>query len=160
MGNWILTISSYLWIASVLALIVAFLIPTDKSSRFSAAVWIFIGLVMDRLTPYLLSLSEWDQEYARFAWYTTWSAFNTLTILIIWVWHQKAQWQLSSLTKFIGASCLAMVCLQTLRLMDRLLFNTNLLAEVYKFGVPTLNIAVIGAIFIWAASSVKRKAVA
>lgn len=157
MGDWILSISSYLWVVSILALMAAFFVPTDKSSRFSAAVWIVMGLIMDRAAPLLTSLSDWDEEFARVAWYSVWAMFNTVTILIIWTWHQRSQWQLSLLSKYISVCCVAMVSLQALRQMDRVLFETNMLGAMYKFGVPAINIAVIGAIVIWAVKSVVRK---
>lgn len=153
MGSFIISVAEYLWIACLLTLVISVFIPVVQSSRATAIIWVVMGLIMDRVAPELMALSTWDVEIARHAWYLAWVVFNTLTVLLIFYVHKRFAWQYSKLSQYITLCCVVMVILQTARLMDRLLFNTDVLPSIYKYGVPSINIAVASAIVLWLISS-------
>lgn len=146
MGTFILDIAVYVWIIGSLAVLVGIFLQIDKSSLFTSATWISLGLVMDKVAPVLRAISERDPELGKNAWYMTWVFFYLLIMAVTWFWHNKRGWQLSLLSKYILLSCVAMNILQTSRMVDRLMFHTDYVAWLYKFGVPAINIAVVAAI--------------
>lgn len=154
MGHFIISLAEYLWIACLLSLVISVFVPVVQSSRAAAVTWVIMGLMMDKVAPELMALSAWSAEIARHAWYLSWVMLNTITVLIIFGMHKRFAWQYSKLSQYITLSCVSMVILQTARLMDRLLFNTDVLPSVYKYGVPSINISVASAIVIWLISSV------
>lgn len=149
MGSVIIGMSHYFWAVSLLAIASTLFFQVEASGRFSAVLWVIMGLVMDRVALYWPALSSWHAEFAAATWYLIWCIFNTVTVLLIVFYHREHNLKASALTKYIALSCMAMVFLQALRLLDRLATQTNLLEAVYRFGVPAINIAVIGAIVIW-----------
>jgi hypothetical protein len=154
LGSFIISIAEYLWIACLLTLVISLLVPVVQSSRATAVIWVVMGLIMDRVAPELMALSAWDAEIGRHAWYFAWVLFNTLTVLLIFYVHNRLAWQYSKLSQYIALCCVAMVILQTARFMDRLIFKTDVLASFYKYGVPSLNIAVVSAIVLWLFTSI------
>jgi len=148
-GSIIIGMSHYFWAISLLAVASTLFVQVDASGRFSAVLWVIMGLAMDRIALYWPALSTWHPEFAAASWYLIWCIFNTATVILIVYYHRANDLKAATLTKYIALSCMAMVFLQALRLLDRLVAQTNLLESIYRFGVPAINIAVIGAIVIW-----------
>ncbi|WP_212577944.1 hypothetical protein, partial [Vibrio parahaemolyticus] len=71
---------------------------------------------------------------------------------IIWVIHRKFVWAVEQITQFICLSILMHSVLQVARFTDRVIFGTDLLGGIYKYGIPAINIAAILAIFLWSIS--------
>lgn len=157
MGSFIISVAEYLWIACLLTLVMSVFVPVVQSSRATAIIWVVMGLIMDRIAPELMALSTWDAEIGRHVWYLAWVIFNTLTVFLIFYVHKRFIWQYSKLSQYITLCCVAMVILQTARLMDRLLFKTDALPSIYKYAVPSINIAVASAIILWLISSMITK---
>jgi len=142
LGNFIIVIAEYLWLFCLMILLASLIISVDKSSRISATIWVAAGLIMDKIAPDLMALSEWNKELARYIWYTTWITFDAVMIVLIWWIHQKFSWQLSKLSRNISFACLVLIFLQFGRLLDRTLFGTDLLGEIYKYGIPSIYFAI------------------
>jgi hypothetical protein len=153
LGNFIISVAEYIWIACLLTLVLSLFIPVTQSSRATAIIWVVMGLIMDRVAPELMALSAWNAEIARHVWYLTWVVFDTLTVFLIFYVHQRFTWQYSKLSQYITLCCVVLAILQTARFMDRVLFKTELLTSIYKYGVPSINIAVGAAIVLWLVSS-------
>ena len=148
MGTFILDVAVYVWIIGSLAILFGIFLQIDKSSLFTSTTWISMGLVMDKVAPQLMAISERNPELGKNTWYVTWVFFYLLIMAVTWFWHNRRGWQLSLLSKYILLSCVAMNVLQTSRMVDRLVFHTDYFAWLYKFGVPAINIAVVAAISI------------
>ena len=153
MGSFIISVAEYLWVVCLFALVTSLFVPVVQSSRATAVIWVVIGLIMDRVAPELMALSTRTPEIARHVWYLAWVVFNTFTVILIFYVHNRFKWQYSKLSQYITLCCVIMVILQTARFMDRVLFKTELLTSIYKYGVPSLNIAVVSAIVLWLVSS-------
>ena len=143
MGSFIISVAEYLWVACLLALVISIFVPATQSSRITATIWVVMGLIMDRVAPELMALSAWNEEIARHTWYLVWVIFNTLTVFLIFYVHKHFAWQYSKLSQYITFCCVSMVILQTARLMDRLLFKTDVLHSVYTYAVPSINLSLI-----------------
>lgn len=153
LGSFIISVAEYLWVICLFALVISLFVPVVQPSRASAVIWVVMGLIMDRVAPELMALSTQTPEIARHVWYLAWVVFNTFTVILIFYVHNRFKWQYSKLSQYITLCCVIMVILQTARFIDRILLETDALPSVYKYGVPSLNIAVVSAIVLWLISS-------
>lgn len=152
MGTFITTLAEYLWVLCICSLLLSLAWPAGKSARVTILIVTLSGLAQDKIAPVLMSISETSPEVARLLWYPSWVACQTLTLGVIWFVHRKFVWAVEQITQFICLSLLMHSFLQVLRFTDRIVIETDILSEVYKYGIPAINIAAILAIFIWSLS--------
>lgn len=157
MGTFITTLAEYLWVLCIGSLLLSLLWPAGKSARVTILVLTLSGLTQDRIAPLLMGISETSPELARLLWYPSWVICQTLTLGVIWFIHLKFVWAVEQITKFICLSILAHSFLQVLRFTDRVIFETDLLGGLYKYGIPAINIAAILAIFLWSISGALKQ---
>ncbi|MEE2023298.1 MULTISPECIES: hypothetical protein [Alkalimonas] len=155
MGSFITGAASYFWLFCVISLILAMFLTAGKSSRFTLLIWVIAVLVMDKLAPMILQMS--DQYLARNLWYLTWIVIDTIALAVIVITHSSNKWVVEPLTKYIALCMVASASLQAARYFDRIIFQTDLLASIYKYGVPAINIAVVLAVGLWIFSLLSYK---
>lgn len=156
MGLFITTLAEYLWILCIAALLLSLLWPADKSAKITVLIWIASNLAQDRLAPVLMKLSDTDPEIARLIWYPSWIAMQIGTLVLIWYFHNKFAWTVEKVSKFISLSLLVHSIIQFMRFTDRIILDTNLLGEFYKYGIPAVNIAAILAVVLWSCSGLLK----
>lgn len=152
MGTFITTLAEYLWVLCIGSLLLSLVWSASKSARITILILTLSGLAQDRIAPLLMGISDTSPELARLLWYPSWVICQTLTLGIIWVIHRKFVWAVEQITQFICLSILMHSVLQVARFTDRVIFGTDLLGGIYKYGIPAINIAAILAIFLWSIS--------
>lgn len=149
MGTFIIELAEYLWILCIFSLLLTLLWPAGKSARITVLIWIVSNLGQDRLAPLLMGIADTDLELARLVWYPSWIFIQTATLVVIWRIHKMSSWPVEGVSKFICLTLLVHSIVQLARFTDRIVLGTDLLGELYKYGIPSLNIAAIFAIVLW-----------
>lgn len=155
MGSFITSAANYFWLFCILALMLAMILPAGKSSKFTLLIWVISGLVMDKLAPMIMQLS--DQNLVRNLWYLAWVFINMISLATIVIIHTSNKWVVEPLARYIALCIFTIVVLQAARYFDRVIFQTDLLGGIYKYGVPAINIAVVAAVGLWLFSLFSHK---
>ncbi len=149
MDSFIFEVAEYLWVLCILALLLSLTWPALKSARLTALIWVISNMIQDRIVPLLIALESTYAQVIWVIWYPCWMLLQIGTLALIWHIHHKFDWTVEKISQFLCLSLLMNSLLQFARFTDRVLLETNLLAEVYKFGIPAFNLAAIGAVLIW-----------
>lgn len=149
MGDFAYNIDRVFWLISLLVLVVSVIYKLDVSSRIALGVWVAGNLLMDQLQPFVMELSINNKTAGPSFWYVTWAAIEILCLWCIYKIHTVYQLSASKLTRYIMVCFLSLCTLQLMRYADRVVFDTNLLAAVYKYVIVSINISVVPFALIW-----------
>ncbi len=152
-GSFIVNIANYIWLITIMIILVGLFIRADKSSLISLTVWIVAELIMARIAPEIAALE--DKQFARTLWYVTWAVFDTVCVGLLFLIHVGFRITPSNYSKFICLSFLVLLSFQAARYLDRMILQADILVEVYKFGVPAVQLAVPLVSFYWLAMNLK-----
>lgn len=144
----------YYWLVCSGIIICGLLIRAPWSATFSLLVWVILGICMDMLMPVIMAL---DTTLARQLWYWCWIIIYCTIVLVITAAHQQRGELPSQLCRTICRSAFAMMALQLLRYLDRMIIKTDALHTVYQFGVPAINFAVAVAALYWLGQTLNIK---
>lgn len=119
------------------------------------------------VTLLYLVIAEWGMNQARqplydyvktlehneavVLWSLTWFFFYFFTLVAIQLSHKRLNLSSSRSSLFVVNSLLALMVLQTLRLVDDQFLVTDWIAVLYRFGVPSINVSV-GLVLAWVIS--------
>lgn len=149
MGDFAYNVDRIFWLICVLLLIVSVVYKLDMSSRFALTVWVIGNLLMDQLQPFVMELSVNSKTAGTSVWYVTWASIEILCLWCIYKSHTLYQIPASKLTRYIMICFLSLCALQFMRYADRVVFDTNLLAAVYKYVIVSINISVVPFAIFW-----------
>lgn len=154
MGDFAYTVDKVFWVGSFLLLIVAVVYKLDISSRVALTVWVVGNLFMDLIQPFVMAVSTNNTLIGSSFWYVTWAAIEILCIWCIYKVHTVHEIPASKLTSYIMVCLLALCSLQLIRYADRLVFETDMLAALYKYVIVAINISVVPITALWFAKEV------
>ncbi|MCE9773566.1 hypothetical protein LZ645_01220 [Shewanella algae] len=140
------------------------------SSFISMGIWTASNYIMERISPIYLNLADpvacteflaslgvsgdptSCQSVIRQLWFPTWVFFYFISILLIPKIHKRLHTGFSAMTKTICLTMLCLIVLQVARYLDRFVFNSEVLYDVYRWGVLSLNFgpAILGTLVILA----------
>lgn len=143
------SIDKAFWLLSLTLFIASLFVKLDISARIAIAIWLIGNLFMDLITPGILSLSSNKGSDGLAIWYGTWSAIGIICVWCIYRIHSLYRLRTGNVARYIMACFLLLCFLQIGRYTDRVIFETNMLADIYKFGVIAINISVIPITLIW-----------
>jgi hypothetical protein len=143
----LLAINSVTWLSYLAASFAAVFLIRDLSFKSALIAWSVADLVNLVFTPILFSLSDVDRELARIVWYPAFSILSLFTIFFIYQVHRQTAMPVSRFSKPIVLWLLMMVALNAVRFFDRVVFETNLTAEVFKYGL--LAVKVWASVAVW-----------
>lgn len=149
MGDFAYSIDRVFWFISLLLLVVSVLYKLDASSRIALGVWVVGNLLMDQLQPFVMELSVSSPVADPSVWYVTWASIEILCLWCIYKIHSLYQLSSSKLTNYIMVCLLSLCALQLMRYADRIVFDTNWLAAVYKYVIVSINISVVPFAIFW-----------
>jgi hypothetical protein len=117
---------------------------------------------MDMLEPFVMDMATHYKEGGTSLWYVTWSAIDILCLWCIYKIHHWYQIPASKLTRYIMVCFLSLCALQFMRYADRVVFDFNLLAVVYKYVIVSINISVVPFAMFWLIKDIQttRKGIA
>lgn len=149
MGDFAYNIDRVFWFISLLLLAVSVIYKLDVSSRIALSIWVLGNLLMDQLQPFVMELSTNNKVAGASYWYVTWASIEILCLWCIYKIHMVYQLSASKLTRYIMVCFLSLCTLQLMRYADRVVFDINLLAAVYKYVIVSINISVVPFAMIW-----------
>lgn len=149
MGDFAYTVDRLFWFICVLLLVVSVVYKLDVSSRITLTVWVVGNLLMDQLQPYIMELATGNKLAGVSFWYVIWAAIEILCLWCIYKIHAVHNLEASKLTRYIMVCLLSLCALQFMRYADRMVFDTNLLSEVYKYVIVSINISVVPFAIFW-----------
>ena len=149
MGDFAYRIDHILWLLCFLLLILSIVYKLDMSSRIALTVWVIGNLVMDKAQPFVMDLATVYEDTGPSFWYITWSAVDVLCVWCIYKIHVVHDIPASKLTRYIMVCLLSLCALQFMRYADRMVFDTNLLSEIYKYIIVSINISVVPFAIFW-----------
>jgi hypothetical protein len=91
------------------------------------------------------SLSVFSPQLSLVVFYLTFAFVNLSAIVLIYRMHNALSISIGISSSFVVRSLQLLALLQVARYLDRK-FEFELLATVYKYSVPSINIAVVGAL--------------
>ena len=156
MGEFAYFVDRAFWFLTFGILVVSFFYRGDRSSTIALAIWVTANLLMDLVAPALMSFSASHGDLGRSAWYLTWSVIELLSVYVIYKLHSYYQLPAGKLARYISLCLLVLCGLQVARYADRMLLSTNLLVDVYKYGVVAINISVFPMAVIWIARVIAK----
>jgi hypothetical protein len=148
-GEFAYNLDKAFWLISLLLLAISMIYKLDISSRIALSIWVVGNLVMDQLQPFIMDLSTSNKTVGPSLWYVTWASIEVLCIWCIHKTHAVYELPASKFARYIMVCFLSLCALQLMRYADRVVFETNLLAAVYKYVVVSINISVVPFAMLW-----------
>jgi len=147
-------IANYLWIATILVIIAGVYFKANSSTLISLTLWLIIDLIAYQVAPKITAM---DGDIKLHVWYTTWIAFDAIGIWLLLLLHTKLRIAISKLSLFTAISFFALLLLQAARYIDRIVLETNMLAELYKFCIPAIQFTVPVMAVVWLCNTFRTK---
>lgn len=104
---------------------------------------------MDLIQPYVMDVATSNKVAGPSFWYVTWASIEILCLWSIYKIHTLYQIPASKLTRYVMVCFLSLCTLQFMRYADRVVFDTNMLAAVYKYVIVSINISVVPFAVFW-----------
>ena len=149
MGDFAYNIDKAFWLISLLLLVISIVCKSDLSSRIALSIWVAGNLLMDLIQPYVMDISSSNKVAGPSLWYVTWASIEILCLWSIYKTHAVYQIPASKFTRYIMVCFLSLCALQFMRYADRVVFDTNVLAAVYKYVIVSINISVVPFAVFW-----------
>ncbi|WP_027670069.1 hypothetical protein [Rheinheimera baltica] len=150
--------NNHIWVAYLIAVIAVYGIKLGTRSYFIAAIiTIIANLVMMVIEPKLVALVDDYAGFVKHAWYPTWAICNILSAIIIYKIHSHERIKID----FVAMSCLlsmvAMCIVQSLRYLDMIVFEINLMGAAFRVIVNTVNVGYFAFLMTPLFTAVKEK---
>lgn len=149
MGDFAYRIDYALWFICLLLLTISITYRLNLSTRVALTVWVTGNLCMDMIEPFVMDMATLYKEAGASIWYITWSAIDILCLWCIYKIHYWYRIPVSQLSRYIMICFLSLCALQFMRYADRVVFDFNLLAAVYKYVIVSINISVVPFAIYW-----------
>jgi|GEM_PF-3700498 len=138
------------WLVLVLVggqLALLFRVGEGHSEKAAISVWLVMNILMLILTPFIYEICAAYINYSYIIWYSFWASLNVLSIFSIYLIHIRFKLPTSKLAAYISFSFLALTVIQACGFLDRAIFETKVLDDVYRFLILSINFAVVPTIF-------------
>ncbi len=147
----IFSLSSFSWVVVLVLSLFAQFWRLDYSGRITIFTWVVFDLITLAVTPLIYGLSDVDKNLTRYVWYTSF-AFVALSQMILMNWfHIRFRVVKSDISRSIMFLLMCAVFINIIRFMDRLVFETDLLGEAYRYGTMSLKLIALLTFVKWVA---------
>lgn len=150
----------FVFLSNFILLLIAVMFERKVSSIvISLLVLALASGIMSALTPVLYEISSQAGMLNKFAWYGGFAFIDCIALYLLFKLHKLLKQNVSSVAHLVGFAFLIFTLLQSFRFIDRFVFDTQVLAAVYRNAIPALNLALVPMIiFFWLAEIKARKA--
>lgn len=148
MGEIAYSIDKILWFMTFIIFVSSLFFRLDASTRIALAIWVIGNLIMDLLSPFLMEASS-GRGASNAIWYGAWSFINVLCLWCIYKLHSIYYLDAGKFARYVMVCFLALSAIQIIRYADRIVLGTDLLADIYRFGIIAINISVVPAALMW-----------
>ncbi|AQS40222.1 hypothetical protein Sps_05153 [Shewanella psychrophila] len=111
---------------------------TVNSFFICFVVWVIASVIMDGIEPVLFKTTG-NVPLDRFLWYFGFALIDFLAIYTIFRWHQVEGLNYNRDCIVMCLLLAVLMSLQMLRYIERQVFGSDLLKEIYRDGIPLLN---------------------
>ena len=115
---------------------------TVNSFLISFGIVVCFNGIMYLSVPYLYSTTD-SVDINRFIWYFTFALIDVIAVVLLLKVHKILNIKLDKNGLAIATLFILLMFFQFFRYVDRQILGTDLLGDVYKFGIPTINIATL-----------------
>lgn len=116
----------------------------DLSSVFSVTIWVICDLAVIAITPYLYDSIVDGSIQVRW-WYPSFIIIYALSALVITIFHQSNQLDMSRTTLLVLSLLLILASMDAIMHLDKL--TVVALEDIYHYAVPSLKI--MAAYLLW-----------
>jgi len=127
-------------IVSLFAYIVVF--NSRNSYVLSVGLYIALCLIHQSYDSYIMSLEGVERITAAQMWYFGFAVTDFLYVLLVYKLHDKLKLQANKVSRFMLTGFIVLGFMQIARYIDRIVIDTNHLAELYQISIPAINISV------------------
>lgn len=136
-------ISLFIWLGYILC----FCVWITKNRSVNSLLLSYFVLVtfkgvMWAMEPLIYSPTG-DRGIDRFIWYFGFAFIEFVAVYIIYYLHKKVSIKLNRDSIVIVFSFILLMFMQFIRYLDRQVLGSEILREVYKYGIPIINILVL-----------------
>ncbi|MBZ9612670.1 hypothetical protein [Rheinheimera maricola] len=103
---------------------------------------------MTSLSPILYQYATQPELFAKFTWYASFAVIDVLALFLLYKFHQLLNQNVCFIANLVGIFFVTFATLQTLRFVDRFVFNTEFFQQFYQHAIPALNIVLVPIIII------------
>lgn len=103
---------------------------------------------MSLVRPFIMDISS-GGDSTQIIWYGAWSVVDVFCVWCIYKLHALYHLNASKLARYIMVCLLTLCALQIVRYVDRIILETDLLTDIYRFGVVAINISVAPIALLW-----------
>ncbi|HEY0921429.1 hypothetical protein [Rheinheimera pacifica] len=137
-SNFVLLIIAVAFERKVSSVVISFIVLALSSGIMSAA------------TPMLYEISSQPGIIYKLVWYGGFAFIDCVSLYLLFKLHKLLRQNVSLVAIVLGCALLIFTLLQSLRFIDRFIFNTEVFAELYRNAIPALNIILVPMlIFFW-----------
>ena len=127
-------------IISLFLVLISFFIFRLNSVTVTLFCWVIGNFIMELTMKGLILFRDDYLILVRHLQYLIWMCFHALMLMGIFKFHQSAKLEISKYSYFVATTIVLLSLMQLLRFVDRLILGTDVLADVYRYGVLSLNL--------------------
>ncbi|MDP5134377.1 hypothetical protein ORJ04_00250 [Rheinheimera baltica] len=151
------TLDKVILITYFVILVLAVLVERKVSSFVITVIVLTVAnSVMTSLSPVMYQFSSQPGLIAKFSWYAGFALIDMMALFLLYKFHQLLNQNVCYVAQLVGMLFLAFATLQTARFIDRFVFHTDLLQQVYKYAIPVLNVTLVPIIVFFWLSEMRR----
>lgn len=139
-------------IVSLFAYIVVF--NSRNSFVLSAGLYVALCLIHQLFDYHIMSLADINRVTAAQMWYFGFAVTDFIYVLLVYKIHDKLNLKADKVSRFILTGFIVLGLIQVARYIDRIVIDTNYLAEFYQVSIPAINVSVTALIAFSSAVSI------
>lgn len=139
----IFNVAAFSWLAATVLAVIAQYKEIDYSSRVTIFLWAGFDLISLVVTPLIYELTAIDQMLTRQVWYVAFAFISLTQMVLMGYIHIRLNLYKSDLAKFVMFALVCTIFINVIRYFDRLVLETNLFGEIYKYGLMSLKLVVV-----------------
>ena len=149
----------FVFLTNFILLLLAVMLERKVSSIvISLLVLSLANGIMSALTPVLYEVSAQNGIWHKFAWYGGFAFIDCIAIYLLFKLHKLLKQNVSKVAQLTGCAFLTFTFLQSARFIDRFVFDSEMLAVIYRNAIPALNLVLIPLIiYFWLEDVRNRK---
>ncbi|NRQ42776.1 hypothetical protein HRH59_09460 [Rheinheimera sp. YQF-2] len=143
------SLDKIIFIAYFVLLILVMLFQRKVSSFVITLVVLSVANgAMTSLSPMLYQFSSQPGMAYKFTWYASFALIDMLAVFLLYKFHYLLKQSVSFVANLTGMFFVMLATLQTFRFIDRFIFDAEVFQQIYRYGIPSLNIVQVSVVVI------------
>lgn len=138
------SLDKIIFIAYFVLLVLVMLFQRKVSSFVITLVVLSVANgAMTSISPMLYQFSSGPGLASKFTWYASFALIDMLAVFLLYKFHFLLKQNVSFVANLTGMFFVTFATLQTLRFIDRFIFDTEYFLQIYRYGIPALNLVLV-----------------